>query len=73
MKLVEFAALKVGDKVENWMSGVSHGTVTEATSNGVKVTWGVSTIEFAYPAHSTAWMHWSRVVEAIEDRPDGIS
>lgn len=77
MNLQEFAALKVGDKIENAMTS-SQGVVTETTSNGVRVTWGplaafVAFSGFLYPAHSTAWMHWSRVIEAIEDRPDGVA
>lgn len=58
MTLQEFAALKVGDKVENPMVG-GKGTVVEVTEAGVKVVWG-GTVHFAYPAHSTAWMHWSK-------------
>ncbi len=61
MTLTEFAALKVGDKIENVFSG-SRGEVTAVTDGGVRVMWPPSGIDFAYPVNSTAWMHWDKVM-----------
>jgi hypothetical protein len=77
MNLQEFAALKAGDKIDNAMAQ-SQGEVTEATAHGVRVRWGVPTggrdsVTFQYTVQSTAWFHWSRIVEAIETREDGIA
>ncbi len=60
MTLTEFAALKVGDAIENIFSG-SRGEVTTVTEGGVRVRWPPSNIDFAYPVNSTAWMSWSKV------------
>lgn len=66
MNMQEFAALKVGDKVDNHMSQ-SQGVVAEITAAGVRVRWGDgtpgSTISFMYSVNTTSWTHWSRVVE----------
>jgi hypothetical protein len=75
MNLQEFAALKVGDKVDNVMAS-SQGEVTEVNAHGVRVRWGMGrtgTITFNYTVQSTAWFHWDRVIEAIETREDGIA
>ena len=41
MHLKEFAALKVGDKIENPADGgASVGEIVECTSSGVRVVWG---------------------------------
>jgi len=66
MTLQEFAALKVGDKIENLMSN-SRGVVSEVTDSGVRVQWSrndqVTRIDdvmaFTYTVNSTAWMHWT--------------
>lgn len=58
MNLGEFAALKVGDEIENLMNPGSRGQVTERTERGVCVQWGVG-MSFLYSVNSTAWMHWS--------------
>lgn len=63
----EFAALKVGDKIEVLMSGQVHGTVTEALDSGVRVRWGDATeggITFHYSVQGTAWMHWSKAEDS---------
>ncbi len=63
MNLQEFAALKVGDKVENAMLG-SHGEVTQVAAQGVRVVWGgaepIAANQFLYTVQSTAWMHWGK-------------
>lgn len=62
MNLEEFAALEIGDKIDNPMSQ-SSGTVTERTQDGVRVRWGEGTpgrnVLFTYTVNSTAWMHWT--------------
>ncbi len=67
MNLQEFAALKVGDHVENGMNN-SRGEVTETTDSGVRLVWGPRhgrETMFFYSVNSTAWMHWSKA----EDLP----
>lgn len=62
MNLQEFAALKVGDQIENAYTS-SRGTVSEVNDAGVRVRWGLAaagTIDFHYPVNSTYWMHWSK-------------
>lgn len=62
MRLQEFAALAVGDKIENNFASTA-GVVTEADARGVRVRWGEdvpNALTFHYPVNSTAWMHWSR-------------
>lgn len=68
MNLQEFAALKVGDQVEN--ASVSHGvgTIVETTDAGVRVVWGVvhgNATRFFYSVNSTAWMHWNKVDNSL--------
>lgn len=79
MNLQQFAALKVGDKIENAMSQ-SSGVVTEATDQGVKVRWGAGTpgrdVTFTYTVNGTSWFHWSKVVDdggpgAMREMPYG--
>jgi len=72
MNIVQFNALKPGDRIENAMSG-STGEVVEADSKGVTVKWegtgaieGVAyTTERHYSRYSTIWFHWSTVDEAV--------
>lgn len=62
MNIQEFAALKLGDEIENLMT-TSRGYVSEVTKAGVRVQWGQAGGAFngfLYTASSTAWMHWSR-------------
>lgn len=67
MNIVQFNALKPGDKIENAMSG-STGDVVEADSKGVTVRWkhtsetpdGYGTTRH-YSRYSTIWFHWSLV------------
>jgi hypothetical protein len=63
MNTQEFAALKIGDKIENPMTH-NHGVVTETTDTGVRVRWGDGSpgnnVSFMYPLQSTAWMHWCK-------------
>lgn len=66
MNLQEFAALKVGDEIENPMTH-SHGVVSHLTNNGVRVRWGEGDTFFFYPVNSTAWMHWSKTDDGQGD------
>lgn len=69
MNMQEFAALKVGDKIENPMSPGSTAEVVETTDTGVRIVWGARhphETRFYYSANSTAWMHWNKV----EDNAD---
>ena len=65
MKLQEFSALKVGDKIENHaVGGVGHGEIVECTPSGVRVVWGKRfdhETKFFYSVVGTAWMNWSKV------------
>lgn len=66
MNIVQFNALKPGDRIENAMSG-STGEVVEADSKGVTVKWtgspgkGISGAGVLrhYSRFSTIWFHWS--------------
>lgn len=69
MNLQEFAALKVGDHIENVFSG-GKGEVMAVTNSGVRVRWPPSHAEFEYLAMSTAWMHWSKVPSAVSPELD---
>ncbi len=61
MNLQEFAALKVGDKIENAFFG-STGEVAEVNAQGVRLRWdGGTGVTFTYTPMMTAWMHWSKV------------
>jgi len=69
MNITEFAALKVGDKIDNPMSQ-SAGTIVETTESGVRVVWGERhghETRFFYSAQSTAWTHWTRPETPRED------
>jgi len=66
MNLVEFNALKPGDRIENAMSS-SVGEVVEADKTGVRISWGkVHGVGVAagttrhYSRYSTIWFHWSK-------------
>jgi hypothetical protein len=66
MNIKEFAALKVGDKIENHAAGgVGHtGEVVETTPSGVRVVWGphnAHETRFFYSVVGTAWMNWNKV------------
>jgi hypothetical protein len=62
MNLKEFAALKVGNKIENpAASGTGYGEITETTPSGVRVAWGPRhsrETQFFYSVVGTAWMNW---------------
>ena len=65
MNIKEFAALKVGDKIENpaFASG-RRGAVVECSSSGVRVVWGPRhdrETKFFYSVIGTSWMQWSKV------------
>jgi len=66
MTLQEFAALKVGDKIENHaIGGTGHGEIVETTPSGVRVVWGPRhdrETKFFYSVVGTAWMQWSKVL-----------
>jgi len=59
MNVQQFAALKVGDKIENVYTH-SVAEVTEVTDKGVRVRWGdvIGSPSFFYSVNSTAWFHW---------------
>lgn len=65
MNIKEFAALKVGDKIESPAhGGASVGEIVETTPSGVRVVWGprhTSEHRFFYPVVGTAWMQWNKV------------
>jgi hypothetical protein len=65
MNINEFAALKVGDKIENTAhGGCSVGEIVECTSSGVRVVWGPRhdrEHKFFYSVVGTNWMEWSKV------------
>lgn len=64
MNIKEFAALKVGDKIENPAMGLGRGEVIECTSSGVHVVWGPRhdrETKFFYSVVGTAWTQWSIV------------
>lgn len=66
MNIKEFAALKVGDKIEHLGNGGGQGEVVETTSNGVQIVWGVRhdrETKFFYSVVGTAWMQWNKVVQ----------
>lgn len=60
MNLQEFAALKVGDKIQNLALGSHIGVVSEVTDRGVKVKWPPSSQEHFFSAAGTAWFQWSK-------------
>lgn len=68
MTLQEFAALKVGDKIENHMSN-SHGEVVTTDASGVRVCWDRAgqlpegEVTWHYSVTSRAWSHWSKAEE----------
>ena len=62
MNIQEFAALKVGDKVEN-AATYSKGEITKTVDAGVFVVWGTRSAlerEFFYSAVGTAWFQWNK-------------
>ena len=63
MNIKEFAALKVGDRIENHASGgVGTGEIVEATDSGVRVVWGPRhdrEHKFFYSVVGTSWLEWS--------------
>ena len=58
MNLQEFAALKVGDTVENPMTSGDAGKVVGVTDSGVRIEWSEGSTPFFYSVNTTAWMHW---------------
>lgn len=61
MNISEFAALKVGDKIQNLALGSHVGIISERTDSGVKVKWPPSSQEYFFSATGTAWFQWSKV------------
>ena len=65
MNIKEFAALKVGDKIENAAhGGASIGEIVEATDSGVRVVWGPRhdrEHKFFYSVVGTSWLEWIKV------------
>lgn len=66
MNLQEFAALKVGDEIEN---ALTHSTakVAELKDSGVVLHWGGNPMPFTYAVGSTAWFHWKKVERVADD------
>lgn len=65
MNLQEFAALKVGDKIENHAFGTK-GEITQVNAVGVRVAWdgdpiADAAVTFQYAVNGTSWTHWSKV------------
>ena len=65
MNIKEFAALRVGDKIENHVhtSNTSVGEVVQTTTSGVWIIWGPRherEHKFFYGVVGTAWMNWSK-------------
>lgn len=66
MNLQEFAALKVGDTVENGLTN-SRGDIVETNDSGVRVAWGGNRAQlFFYSVNTNAWFHWRLVEKAHE-------
>ena len=65
MNIKEFAALKVGDKIEHHaLGGTSRGEIVEVRDSGVYVVWGPRQereTKFFYTVAGTSWMPWSKV------------
>ena len=65
MNVQDFAALKVGDKIENHShGGASVGEVVECLDKGIRVVWGprhASETRFFYSVVGTAWFEWNKV------------
>lgn len=68
MNAKEFAALKVGDRIENLMAGTA-GTITAVNDAGCHVRWDSERRMrlgdapgnvYHYSVTTTAWMHWTR-------------
>lgn len=80
MDIKAFAALKVGDAIENGMSG-SHGAVVSVEPNGVRVQWlaagkqpkayqtdtGSNAPTWFYGVQGTAWFHWTKLEQGTDD------
>jgi hypothetical protein len=62
MVIEEFAALKVGDRIEMPQNG-SKGTVVEVSSRGLRLHWD-GTGEghtMAYDVQTSMWKHWKKL------------
>lgn len=74
MNLKEFAALKVGDQIENPMTR-STGEITECNDKGVRVRWIIPGAirgnadgpTYPYATLSTGWMHWTKVAKGSDE------
>ena len=64
VNIKEFAALRVGDKIESPAhGGCSVGEVIECLDRGVRVVWGPRhdrETRFFYGVVGTAWMNWDK-------------
>lgn len=64
MNLKEFAALKLGDKIENQSGSGGIGEVVAVSDTGVHVVWGKRhdrETHFFYSVVGTSWMPWNKV------------
>lgn len=62
----EFAKLKVGDKIANYMAGLTvRGVVTSVDDKGVSVCWGDGGAPATrhYAVVGTIWTHWDKLEE----------
>ena len=64
MDIKEFAALKVGDEIENLsVPGSGVGRVCEIKDSGVSIAWGHGSAAwpFFYSVSGTTWYNWSKI------------
>lgn len=62
MNLQEFASLKIGDKIDNPLTG-SAGEVIDTSASGIRVVWGprhARETPFFYSGMTTTWFHWTK-------------
>ena len=65
MNVQEFAKLKEGDKIVNYVSGRTNGTIVSVEKMGVCIRWNddPASPSFFYSVNGTAWFHWTKVEE----------
>ena len=78
MNIKEFAALKVGDLIDNAASN-SRGEVVSIDETGIRLRWvGAgrpdipgNAVTWHYSAQSTAWFNWSKVEDVPQQSTAG--
>lgn len=65
MNVQDFAKLKEGDKIVNYVSGRTNGTIVSVEKMGVRIRWNddPASPSFFYSVNGTAWFHWTKVEE----------